>query len=196
MKTSEKISNLMPAFFEASKKLENPTAIADNPFYKSKYTPLDYLIKHIKKAINQHGLCVVQSPELQENEIIITTRLYHVTGEWLETQTGVPAGKDAQKIGAAITYARRYALSALFNIASDMDNDANETIEKPKSKPVDKTVDKPVDKLSQMPADVRQLFLDKGYKTKTQVQSACETCNWNWDLLRKHLKQFEDVTNG
>jgi cupin superfamily acireductone dioxygenase involved in methionine salvage len=173
MRTSENITELVGAVFEASKELENPIAIADNPFYKSKYTPLDFLIKHIRKVISKHSLFIVQSADLVNNDVIVITRLFHSSGEWIETKTGVPAGIDAQKTGAAITYARRFALSAMFNIASDMDNDANET----------------VDKINEMPHDVRQLFIDKGYKSRDAVKIACETCNYDWNLIRSNLKK-------
>ena len=176
MRTSEQTNEIIAAMLLVSKELQNPMAIADNPFYKSKYTPLDYLINHIKKVINKHQLFISQSAEMFTDTIIVVTRLFHESGQFIETKTGVPRGTDVQKSGAAITYARRYALSAMFNIASDMDNDGNETVEPPK------------DKFSEMPQEVKQLFLDKGYRETSVVRKACEACNYDWNLIKKNLE--------
>ena len=176
MRTSEETKEIIAAMLLVSKELVNPMAVADNPFYKSKYTPLDYLINHIKKVINKHQLFISQSAEMFTDTIIVVTRLFHESGQFIETKTGVPRGTDAQKSGAAITYARRYALSAMFNIASDMDNDGNDVVEQTR------------DKLLKMPQDVRQLFIDKGYKEKAAVIAACEACNYDWALIKKNLE--------
>lgn len=184
MRTSDKTTEIIAALHDVSMELKNPVAVADNPFYKSKYTPLDYLIDHIKKVTNARGLFIVQEAQIVGNMTTIVTRLTHISGEWIETDLSVPSGADPQKQGASITYARRYALSALFNIASDMDNDANETVEKSG------------DKIDNMPSEIRQLFIEKGYKDRNKVRLACESCHWDWKLIKKNLEGQNGFNNN
>ena len=134
MKTSESIAEISKALLEANRELKNPPATKDNPFYHSKYTPLDSLIDHIKPVLCKHGLLVLQSPELKEGFLNLVTRILHESGEWIETETVVPIGIDAQKTGAAITYARRYGVSAVLNLASETDDDGNATVDLDKQK--------------------------------------------------------------
>jgi len=131
METSKEVKNLVTALNKVNQELDNPPATTENPFYKSKYTPLDQLINHIKDVINENNLFVVQTSEIENGYTIVKTRLFHESGEWIETKAGVPTGTDPQKQGACLTYARRYGLSQMFNIASDPDNDANETVTEP-----------------------------------------------------------------
>ena len=176
MRTSEETKEIIAAMLKVQGELENPSAIAHNPYFKSQYTPLDYLINHIKKIIKGYELFITQSAPIIDDNVVVVTRLFHSSGQWIETRCSVPRGTDAQKTGAAVTYARRYALSAMFNISSDMDNDGNDAVEQTR------------DKLLKMPQDVRQLFIDKGYKEKAAVIAACEACNYDWALIKKNLE--------
>lgn len=174
MQTSNETNEIISALQKVNLEIENPVAVADNPFYKSKYTPLDYLINHVKKVITKHGLFIIQEAIIVDSITRVETMLIHISGQWIKTFMDVPRGTDPQKQGAAVTYARRYALSAMFNIASDMDNDANETVEK--------------DKLDSMPQYIRQLFIDRGYKDRKAVRAACESCNYDWNLIKQSLE--------
>lgn len=175
MRTSEETKEIIKAMLLVQNKLENPSAIADNPYFKSKYTPLDYLINHIKKQTVEHELFISQSAPIVNDNVVVTTRLFHSSGQWIETKCSVPRGTDAQKTGAAVTYARRYALSAMFNISSDMDNDGNDVV--------------PKDKFLEMPKDVKQLFFVKGYRDKDIVRKACEACNYDWKVIKENLER-------
>lgn len=128
MKTSESITNIAKALAQFQGEVTNPKYTADNPFYKSKYTPLQDVISHIRPALAKSGLSVLQSPYSEDGEsITVTTLLMHSSGEWIESD---PLTMRAEKItaqgaGSIITYARRYALSAILGIASEDDDDGN-----------------------------------------------------------------------
>ena len=90
-----------------------------------KYAPLDEVTKLVNSKLAAAGLSYVQMP----GEGTLITRLMHSSGEWLEASMtlAVPQlarGNDAQAYGAALTYARRYALTAMLGIVADEDTDA------------------------------------------------------------------------
>lgn len=172
MNTSHETNEIIPALLKANQQLKNPPANKENPFYESRYTPLDFLTDHIKHVINPLDLFITQNTEFKDQLLYVITRLYHVSGQWIENEVSLPAGKDAQKQGSAITYGRRYGLNTMFNLASDMDDDGNEI----------------VDKIKSMPIDVRQLFIDKGYTKRDSVVTACESLNYDWKKIKKKLE--------
>ena len=187
MKTSNEIKQISVALANASKELKNPFAGTENPFYKSKYTSLEDLIEHVKNIYSKFYLFIIQSPELKENNIIVYTRIMHLSGEWIENETGVPAGKDAQKTGAAITYGRRYGLAAICNISSDADNDGNELVAKKEN-----FIPGKKDKFLEMPDNIKQLFKAKGYTENNKIRLGCETLNYDWKAIENKLNELGD----
>ena len=127
--------------------IENPKNSTENPFYKSKYAPLPDILELARPLLGKHGLAVLQYPETRMEgtvpfvgvrTIICLGGLEKVPeGEstsidcgWL----GLPQqGLDAQKVGAIITYFRRYALKAVLGIESE-DDDANSAVSSPEKK--------------------------------------------------------------
>ena len=102
--------------------------------YGYKYTPLDVVIDATRDGLAECGLAFVQFPGTPPVEyypaVSLTTRLMHISGEWLEDTVMMPipqVGKanETQNYGAALTYARRYALTSILGLAADEDVDAN-----------------------------------------------------------------------
>ena len=127
MNKSESIKNLAVALLKFQSEVENPKNTADNPFYHSKYAPLQDVLNTVRPLLSKHGLSVIQSPAGDGQSVSITTMLLHESGEWIEFE---PLVLKAEKItpqgaGSAITYGRRYALSAVLGISSEDDDDGN-----------------------------------------------------------------------
>lgn len=104
-----------------------PTAKMDgvNPHFKSKYATLASVTDAARGAA-EHGLSVVQLVCAD----VVTTMLCHSSGQFVSTETRIVAGKDsAHGYGSGITYARRYALSAILGIVADEDDDGNAAVE-------------------------------------------------------------------
>jgi hypothetical protein len=77
-------------------------------------------------SLAANGIAVVQTLDSTgDGHHFLFTRLVHVSGQWIESLCPIPAAGDMQKMGSAITYARRYSLSAICGIAADEDDDAN-----------------------------------------------------------------------
>lgn len=129
MKKSETIVELSKAFAKMQMELEQPLKNANNPFFKSKYVPLENVVDSITRASSKHGLSFTQFPSSDENgNVTVGTMVMHESGEWIEYDPICmkPVKNDPQAVGSAITYAKRYALSAIFGITSDNDDDGNE----------------------------------------------------------------------
>jgi hypothetical protein len=128
MRSSDTLIKISPALVKAINAIEGVKKGADNPFFKSKYANLESVIEAAHDALSANGLAVMQGPgPMDGNCITLTTRLVHESGEWIETDFSLPAGKmDPQAAGSAITYARRYSLMAMLNMpAVDDDGEAS-----------------------------------------------------------------------
>jgi hypothetical protein len=127
MNKSDSVANLTKALVAFQAEIENPKNTADNPYFKSKYAPLQDVLNIVRPLLAKHGLCVIQSPSGDGKSIVITTILMHTSGEWIESDPLVLQAEKAtaQGAGSAITYGRRYALSALLGISSEDDDDGN-----------------------------------------------------------------------
>lgn len=130
MKTSETTKELFKSLLEAKKSFQAIIKDASNPFHKSKYETINAVLEAIEPSLLERGLVISQGQEieaLEYNRMVIVTRLTHAeSGEWLETKASCALSKnDAQGVGSAQTYMRRYALKSLFCLASE-DDDGNE----------------------------------------------------------------------
>jgi len=118
---------------------------AQNPFYKSNYSTLESVIETITPTLKEVGLGFIQIPKPKE----LTTIIYD--SESLEQIEGsielILEKPDMQKLGSAITYARRYALVTMFGLEQE-DDDGNKTIEKPETKEFKKENPQPVRKIT------------------------------------------------
>lgn len=125
MEKSTSIGGLAKALATFQGKVPAIKKDAQNPFFKSKYASLGNIIDKIKAPLAECGLSYCQLPDGDES---LTTILMHAeTGEYLQATYQLHAAKkDPQGIGSAITYARRYALSALLGLNTDDDDDGNE----------------------------------------------------------------------
>ena len=128
MMHSESIAKLAPALVEAQADIRAVEKSAVNPHFKSKYVPLDAIIAMARPVLAKHGLTIAQAgtPFDDGKGLLVETRLIHTSGEWLSGVVYIPFGKvDPQGAGAAMTYGRRFGLSALLSISSEEDDDGN-----------------------------------------------------------------------
>lgn len=126
MKTSESISNIATKLAAFRTKVIQPTKDADNPFFKSKYVPLENVQQSIDEALPE-GLTYVQEVTSDGQNVAVSTIVLDASGEYIQFEPfSMKAKKDTpQDMGSVETYARRYSLSAVFGITSDPDDDGN-----------------------------------------------------------------------
>ena len=120
MKTSEQISELAAALAKAQGMMENAIMNRTNPHFKTKYADLAAVLNAARKPLSANGLAIVQTI----GDGVLHTRLLHTSGQWIASEHPLPMSGRPQEIGSALTYARRYSLSALIGIAADEDDDA------------------------------------------------------------------------
>lgn len=91
--------------------------------YTYSYASLPDILEKVRPVLLSYGLSIAQSVTF-DTGVQVETRIYHVGGH-VEVfgPLGIPGGGNAQAIGSAITYARRYALCAALGIAPDEDDD-------------------------------------------------------------------------
>ena len=128
-KRSPQIGQLVAALASAQLQFEPLHKGSDNPFFKSRYADLSQVIAATRKALADNGLVVMQTPVVRDKLAGVVSILAHKSGEWIEDELLLPAGVakfDAQTVGSAITYARRYSYQALIGVAAEEDDDAND----------------------------------------------------------------------
>lgn len=149
---SPQIDKLAVDLAKATEKFKVVSKDTENPFYNSKYADLSQLIDATRVALLTYGLVVIQSPSVQEEKATVTTLLLHNSGQWIKSVISLPGkgkGKDgspkfdAQTIGSAITYARRYAYQSILNISAEVDDDGNAASSEVQSKTYQKQKSKP-----------------------------------------------------
>lgn len=123
---SEKIDLLAMALAKAQSQFRGAEEDKVNPHFKSKYSSLNALWEACRDGLSKNGLSVSQLPQRNGNGIDLITILMHSSGQWIQCTLPVVEKIPAPQIlGSAITYAKRYALSAIVGIASGDDDDGN-----------------------------------------------------------------------
>ena len=143
-RSSESIASLAAALAKAQVELVNPeksltatiqsTGRADQTF---RYAPLSSGLDIVRETLGQHDIATVQTTSVDQTAgtINLTTVLAHASGEWIASDWPVCAiSETPHRKGAALTYARRYALFTLVGIAGEDDLDAPDLI-----RPADQT---------------------------------------------------------
>ena len=121
---SDSIEKLADALSKAQSEMKGAQKKSTNPFFKSNYADLHTCIEASFLHLTKHGLSVIQGNDVDERgSFYVTTMLLHSSGQWIKSKLKMPITKpDAQGVGATITYARRFALSAMVGI-SQYDDD-------------------------------------------------------------------------
>jgi len=127
----EPMTDLYKALSKAQSKMSHATKDATNPAFKSKYADLSAIIDAVLPVLNEVGISIVQLPTFEVHgeslDHVLITRMMHDNGGVIEVKTPIVVrdSTNPQSLGSGITYARRYALSAICCIAQE-DDDGNQ----------------------------------------------------------------------
>ena len=143
-RSSDTIGAIAAALAKAQGELSNPekslVATIRSPFPREgertfRYASLASGLDIVRKILGQHEIATVQTTAIDQDsgQIRLTTLLAHASGEWISSDWPVcPVSETApHRMGAALTYARRYALFALIGIAGEDDLDAPDLLAEP-----------------------------------------------------------------
>src|SRR2546427_2777643 len=166
-RSSETVAALASALAKAQAELVNPEKSLTAAIRSGRpgegersfrYAPLSSGLDIVRKTLGQHEIATLQTTAIDQTAgmVNLTTTLAHASGEWIASDWPVcPIAETAnpQRMGAALTYARRYALFTLVGIAGEDDLDAPDLCDGPPSllrSPVDRPF-KPTDDQPRMP---------------------------------------------
>src|SRR5215470_530995 len=158
-RSSETVAALASALAKAQAELINPeksltatirTGRAGECERSFRYAPLSSGLDIVRKTLGQHEIATLQTTAIDQTAgmVNLTTTLAHASGEWIASDWPVcPIAETAQpqRMGAALTYARRYALLTLVGIAGEDDLDVPDLCDGPSSPSGDNRSFKPTD---------------------------------------------------
>jgi hypothetical protein len=144
MRTSESISKIAPALLKAQRAMTGKVEKNGyNPHFKSNFSDLNSVREACVPAFNDAGISVLQPTVVVDGKNYVNTILLHESGEFISSLTEIKVEKqnNPQAEGTGISYARRYGLQSLANLAS-VDDDAESAVgrgvvgQSPKAEPV------------------------------------------------------------
>ncbi|HEY5851074.1 MAG TPA: ERF family protein [Lysobacter sp.] len=126
MLSSACIDQLLPAFITARAAIPPVRKSSVNEHFGNRYADLHELEAAALPALLAQGLMVVHHYARDDRGgLLLVTRLYHQSGQWLQSAVPIGADKSSQALGSGSTYAKRYSLQALLSLAADEDDDGN-----------------------------------------------------------------------
>jgi roadblock/LC7 domain-containing protein len=144
MMHSEQIDQIAAAISVLQSRMRTVDKSASNPFFKSRYTPLEDVVDSIRPHLEELGLSFTQGGTLvgangeseagfkTEFRMVLSTCIMHKSGQWIESFFPLDAVPDKNGVvtpqgwGSASSYARRYGLQAALGITTgDVDDDGN-----------------------------------------------------------------------
>jgi len=173
------VQSISKALVAALADIENPP-LAGRANY-GKYALLVDCLKVSRKALSPHGLALTQMVSTDAEGDKLVTRIVHVSGEYIQDD-GTPLLCDnksnPQKMGSAITYARRYGLCSILGIVGEQDDDGQAAT--PASELPKKSVQKPTANKSSKPV-----------QTLSEAQNRIEWASW----VNNHIEGFKKHKN-
>jgi len=208
-RSSESVAALASALAKAQAELVNPeksltatirTGRPGDGERSFRYAPLSSGLDIVRKTLGQHEIATLQTTAIDQTAgmVNLTTTLAHVSGEWIASDWPVcPIAETAnpQRMGAALTYARRYALFTLVGIAGEDDLDAPDLCDGRLSpSAVDRSFN-PTDDQSQMPLRTPGDGHARGGRTKLERAVTLDS-DQSAALREKLLTELGTITSA
>ena len=173
MRTSEQIEEIAGALAKAQAEVKNPSFNRINPHFKSKYADLGEVLSAVRPALSKHGIAIMQMTDVTDTGIVLHTRLTHTSGQWIEGVYPVSPMGTHQQMGAALTYAKRQALSAIVGVAGEDDTDGEDT----------KDIDTKGVKPKSAPPKIATLSAIESEKKFNEMKQELDECKSNEELM-------------
>ena len=216
MNQTENINELVSALSKAQSKMKPATFNRVNPHFKNRYADFTSCMDACRIPLSDNGLSIMQYCETVNEKLMLITMLAHTSGQWIKSHFPLnPAKMDSQSIGSAMTYAKRYSLSAMLGIVSDEEEDDDGEAAHGRGRPAVQSRPvsvKPLDNarisadqaleveklLAQVPADVAKGAMDwinqRGFKTIGEITSDfCQEVKTKLRIKIASLKQASDI---
>ncbi|MDB4278757.1 ERF family protein [Deltaproteobacteria bacterium] len=183
------IGELAEALSKAQGQMEAAAKDKNNPFFKSKYADLASVWGACRDPLSKNGLAVVQTTSGPFDSMVVITDLIHKSGQSVRGVTPVKMVKqDMQGMGAAITYARRFALAAIVGVYQDDDDGNGASQAKGSSQP---EVQKPA------PQTDFDIMMQKGWNAiesgKSSAEKVIAHIMKRYQLTQEHIDTLNSV---
>ena len=150
-------ANLVQALAAAQAEMKNAPFDKTNPHFKSKYASLTSIRNTALPILAKHGIAVTQPGVQLDSGTWVIRTILSKGSETMQGDIPIIADKgNAQAFGSAMTYAKRYGLSAMVCIASDEDDDGNEATKSPPN-----TDYITIDQVKEIDAEIKRVDADK-----------------------------------
>jgi hypothetical protein len=193
---SEHLDALAAALAKAQAELKNPAKSktgkirSEKASYEYQYVDFADGLDIIRQTLGANGLSFLQLTDLDGEVVTLRTRLLHASGQWIESTYPVCRTGAHQAMGAALTYARRYALFSLIGIAGEDDTDGEQSAEasaRYKSRAAEEAAEKA--KAEAQAYHDQQLAFMRELESKDSIEA-----NWNAERVNRslHFKRSDD----
>lgn len=162
---SESIDLLAVSLSKAQGKITVAIEDKKNPHFKSTYSSLNSIWDACRSALSEHGLSVTQIMQPSHSSIDLITILLHSSGQWIKSILPIPSLQlTPQQLGSAITYLRRYSLSAIVGVAPGFEDDGDSI----KNEKIENNIQKNIQKIPEikLSKEIIQLFVNKHHIIK------------------------------
>ncbi len=148
-----------------------------NPHFKNKYANLTDILAVVKPALNNNNFFLTQKVLIKDGSEVLRTEITHKSGQILDSEAplNVADRNNPQKYGSAITYMRRYSLTALLGIEEEDDDGQKATQQKaPIDRPLNPaeiaTLQKIIDKVSEVDPNFSIVTMCEALKVKSLAE--------------------------
>ncbi len=168
MDTTNSSKELAEALCLAQSEVEAAVKGSTNPHFRNKYADISEIINTVRHVYNKHGISILQEDAFSDGMAHVYTTFLHKSGASITSKptSCIPAKFDAQGLGAAWTYLRRYALSALCCLAQEDDDGQSASHDRKPAAVIVKSVAPPSPKITltqaaEITARIKQLKVDE-----------------------------------
>lgn len=121
---SQEIKDLFAALVKVQAEMRGAKKDSENPFFNASYADLESCWDACRIPLTKNGFSVIQTTDSEGDSDFLVTTLAHTSGQWIrgKLRLFVSGKKDAQALGSAITYARRYGLASIVGLIQTDDD--------------------------------------------------------------------------
>lgn len=187
---SPEIGQLLEALSKAQAIMRGALEDSSNPYFKSNYADLTSVWEACREPLTKNGLSVIQTIQVVNGASCLVSILGHLSGQWIKSVLPInPSKPDIQALGSAITYCRRYALSALVGVCP-VDDDGEQAMPKDRK-------ENPLPLSFEVPSDVSikslETYISESAKVSNSTRNAIVLrANENPQGFLKALKDWEN----
>lgn len=186
--------SVLEAMIAIQAEVQNPLKLAKGNNYT--YVELDALLDVVRPIATKHGVAIVQHVDAD----MLVTELWHRSGDIKAFRmplrpSGLRGGSEAQMMGAAVTYARKYSLMGLFGIHGDKDDDA-QPAKDPKIKAAADLAVAQAERATPAQPDLAAMAAKMATNQPKQVNDLAFTTDPLWDEYVYETAKAKDLTQA